>query len=291
MENLSNVEEIIVDYLIKSDKLSDSLILSDKEFYESQTQYSNIFQLLSFLLKKDNLLKDVGLKFSLDQDENILKLKIKINPERIAKTESSSKALRLIKLTDNHFLRIKLNYLLVRLVRFLEQLEKDGYIDSIELENTDSQISVMKKHSEYLLEINTEENYVQLSHDVPQKITELLIISTSKTYVPNYKLREFHSNGFKSTTLKIAERDVELAKLNNKLSKITLYISIFSFLGSVIATSIAFYSIGIPATVKIDQVQVEKILDSFERDNSINNFSELHENPKDSVLIQNKSMK
>jgi hypothetical protein len=253
MEDLSKIEKNIINYLVNSDKYSDDSITDISEIEFTQYSSSNIETLIYSLFENDESLKNVGIKISYNKSDKEFQIHI-MEPKKTSENDSE------IIWKGNWILFTKINYLIVRITNFLNQLENNGYVDSVEIRNS------IKKKSKRLMpfEIHCKDDYEETLKISNSETVTTLLECFKNIYVPNNKLRSFYKNGFKSLTMTIAEKDIQLAKQNNKIAKFALYIAVFSALGSLIATIITLYSIGIPATFKIDENQVEKIIEKIE---------------------------
>lgn len=251
MDNLSKIEKVIVDYIVSSDRINDETVDSVSEIIMSQTSSSNVESLLWFILDNDEILKNMGIEIGFDsklKEPTIHLLGVKSNDEDIQ--------------MENWFVIQKASYVFVKISNFLNQLEKDGFLDKVGIRK-----DFISKEIKSKFRIHDKENYSQTFELKNKDIVNQFIDCLGNNYVPTYKLREFKKNGYKTTELLISEKDIELSKQNNKIAKIALYTAVFSAIASLIATIITLYSIGIPATIKIDEKQVKSIIESVENGN------------------------
>lgn len=250
LSNLSKIEKVIVDYIVSTDKINDETVDSISEIDMSQLRSSSVESLLWFIFDNDTILKDTGVEIGFDS-----KLK---QPTIHLLGEIADDDL----LIGDWFVFQRASYVFVKIPSFLNQLEKDGFLDKVGIRK-----EFINVESKLKLRIHDKENYSRTFELKNKNIVNQFIECLGNIYVPTYKLREFQKNEYKTTELLIQEKDIELSKQNNKIAKIALYTAVFSAIASLIATIITLYSIGIPATIKIDEKQVNTIIKSVESGN------------------------
>ena len=83
--------------------------------------------------------------------------------------------------------------------------------------------------------------------------------------MPNYKLREYFKNNYRTPESTLSEKEHEISKSNLRIAKFGLYTAVISAIASFVAIVVAIYSLGIPATVKINSDQVKEIKESIQK--------------------------
>ncbi|WP_411029490.1 hypothetical protein [Spongiimicrobium sp. 3-5] len=267
MENLSRIEKQIIDYLIESDSIGGNsnenkskwnwvglrdpeelptlenrfVIKTHHETMASQKNQANIEDLIRILFKNDYDFNDAGILIDLD---------IKKSEPTIHLMEKEYRSEFII--IGNWLLFEKVNYILVKISNFLNQLESDGFVDKISIRN-----SIEDRKNFFPYYINCSEGYNKTLEIKNKEVVNNFINCFCYNYVPNYKLIEFKNNNYQTTNLVIAANELKLSKRNIKLAKFGLITAIFSAFVSLIAIVLTLYSIGIPASVKIDESQVK----------------------------------
>ncbi|SEK24948.1 hypothetical protein [Parapedobacter koreensis] len=273
MDNLSELEQEIIDYLIDADTIGGNFdngksvwrtsgfrspdekpslvhrftIRTDPLLMASQHNDANIENLILRLFKRDKELTNVGIVINVDFEKNEATI-------HLMEKENAD----LFIIIGNWFVFQRVNYILVKVANFLKQLEINGFIDKVNLRN-----KLQDRADTFPFYINCDKDYLTTLEIKNKDVVDNFLNCFSYYYVPTFKLFEFKNNGYSSPELLIAKNDFLISKQNLKLAKVGLYTALFSALVSLVAIILTLYSIGIPASVKIDEKQIQSIIDSI----------------------------
>lgn len=122
MNNLSKIEKGIIEYLVTSDTINDSIGETDN-LYDgmSQKSGSTIETLILTLFSNDDFLVNTGLIIDFDNNKNEYTI-------HVAEQEFYNSII-----IGNWNSFQKVNYFLVKTSNFLNQLEREGYLDKVSI--------------------------------------------------------------------------------------------------------------------------------------------------------------
>ena len=245
MNNLSKIEKVIIDCLVESDVISEQFENSKLVFDSGlldQKNGCNIETLIQTLFHQGGFLDNVGLLIDFDKTLNEYTIHI-MEPES---KESE--------FPGNWDIFQKVNYLLVKTSNFLNQLEREGYLDKVSVRN-----NFDNKRTPLPYTINTKD-HSQKTLQIKNKATVNEFLNCFVfIYIPNHKLIEFKKNNYKTPESIFTDKEMEISRSNLRIAKFGLYMAVISSIASLIAIVITIYSLCIPATVKINDDQVNGI--------------------------------
>ena len=243
MNNLTKVEKKIVDYLVTTNSIDNSF----DEAGMQQQNPSNINDLIFVLISDDKLLKDTGLIIDFDIKENMAKaylMQKKIDVEVLA--------------LQDWLLYQRMIFLLTKSLAFINELELQGYIEPIE-----NVYMLHRKRKDIHIPNISMDDYSKTFEISNKELINDLIECLKYYYISTEKMVLFVKNSYKTEEVIILENEVFISKQNIRIAKFGLYTSIFSALISLIAILLTVYNTLKPASIKIDESQVNLLKDSI----------------------------
>ena len=241
MENLSKIEKIIVDYLCESE-----LTFIKEEAGSYQFNLGSIKTIISILINKDEIVKNTGLEINFDNTLNEFKIFLLESPDN--KGESI--------IVGNREAFQRLSYYTLIVPKFLDGLEKNGYLDKV------NNIYPMMKRIEkstFPIFVNNQNGYLKTLEMKDFTIVSQFVNCLNYLYTPTSKLIEFKINEYKTAEKLSNEKNLRLSSQNVKIATYGLYISLLIAFTSFIAILITLSNLNKPTTVKFDDKQMNSL--------------------------------
>jgi hypothetical protein len=249
MEHLTTAEKQIIDYLCESEILDDKEQLEQAIGGSKQYNEGSFQHMILIVFRNDALLKGVGIEIDFDLEDN---------EQTIFITEPENAELPILR---DYVAFQRVNYYLLKVPKFMSELEKSGFIDKISMGNP-----FKRNRNNLPLLINSQTVFHKTLEVKDKSLKKDFFDCFNYYYVPTLKLREYKKYNYKTADILLSERESLIAKQNIKIAKSGLIISVISAICSLIAILITMFNSGEATTVKFDKDQMNSIRELVQKE-------------------------